>query len=274
MWASHTRKKLSLTPNMSTLADRRRSQILALLDGQLSLRTGDLIAQLGIPEAVIRKDLALLAELGLLKLLKDGAAAIPHNRLSRERSAKMELNREKKERIGEAAADLIRSGDSIILDAGTTPLQVATHICSDLRRSGALTVYTSSLKIFREIGSCPGIQMQLLGGIYLHEYESLAGPQTVELLKDIHADKVFLGADGITLSNGITTADILEADVDRYMLRASKEVIVVADSSKIGVIGLVTLLQLELVDRLVTDRDAPPDFVEMVTNLGVEVILA
>ena len=116
--------------------------------------------------------------------------------------------------------------------------------------------------------------MQLLGGIYLHEYELLAGPQTVELLKDIHADKVFLGADGITLSNGITTADILEADVDRYMLRASKEVIVVADLSKIGVIGLVTLLQLELVDRLVTDRDAPPDFVEMVTNLGVEVILA
>ena len=96
----------------------------------------------------------------------------------------------------------------------------------------------------------------------------------MEILKDIHADKVFLGADGITLSNGITTADILEADVDRYMLQASQEVIVVADSSKIGVIGLVTLLQLEGVDRLVTDQGAPPDFVETVAGLGVEVILA
>ena len=274
MRAPLARKELSLRVNMGTLADRRRSQILALLDNQRSLRTGDLSAQLGAPEATLRKDLRLLAELGLLKLLSDGAAAIPHYRLSRERSARMELNREKKERIGQAAAGLIRAGDSVILDAGTTPLQVASHICSDLRVSGALTVYTSSLKIFREIGACPGIRMLLLGGIYLHEYESLAGPQTVDILKDIHADKVFLGADGITISNGVTTADILKADVDRYMLQASQEVIVVADSSKIGVIGLVTLLQLEQVDRLVTDQDAPPDFVELATNLGVEVILA
>lgn len=259
---------------MGTLADSRRSQIMRLLDGHRSLSTVELSVQLNAPEATVRKDLVFLAELGLLKLLGDGAAAIPHYRLSRERLEQMELHRQKKERIGQAAADLIHAGESVILDAGTTPLQVASHICSDLRLSGALKVYTSSLRIFREIGACPGIRMTLLGGIYLHEYEALAGPQTVDILKDIQADKVFLGADGMTASNGITTADILEADVDRYMLQASREVIVVADSSKIGVIGLVTLLQLEQVDRLVTDRDAPPEFVEKATNLGVEVILA
>jgi DeoR/GlpR family transcriptional regulator of sugar metabolism len=259
---------------MGTLADRRRTQIMSLLDSQRSLSLEELSAQLGAPEATVRKDLALLAELGLVKPLSDGAAAIPHYRLSRERQEKMELNRERKERIGQMAAGLICAGDSVILDAGTTPLQVASHICSELRLSGDLTVYTSSLRIFREIGSCPGIRMRLLGGIYLHEYESLAGPHTVEILKDIQADKVFLGADGLTLSNGVTTADILEADVDRYMLQASQEVIVVADSSKIGVIGLVTLLQLDQVDRLVTDREAPPDFVETLINLGVDVILA
>jgi DeoR/GlpR family transcriptional regulator of sugar metabolism len=259
---------------MGTLADRRRTEILALLDSQRSLSTGELSQLLGAPEATLRKDLALLADLGLLKLLSDGAAAIPHYRLSRERQERMQLNREKKERIGEAAAGLIHPGESVILDAGTTPLQVASHICSDLRLAGGLTMYTSSLRIFREIGACPGIRTHLLGGIYLPEYESLAGPQTVETLKGIRADKVFLGSDGITLSSGVTSSDILEADVDRYILQASRQAIVVADSSKIGVIGLVTLLQIEQVDTLVTDRDASPEFVDLVESLGVQVILA
>jgi DeoR/GlpR family transcriptional regulator of sugar metabolism len=259
---------------MRTLADRRRMEILALLDSQRSLSTVELSALLAVPEATLRKDLALLAELGLLKLLSEGAAAIPHYRLSREKKERMRLNREKKERIGQAAAGLIHAGESVILDAGTTPLQVASHICADLRLSGALTIYASSLTIFREIGACPGIRMHMLGGIYLHEVESLAGPQTVETLKGIRADKVFLGADGLTLSNGVTTADILEADVDRYMLQASRQVIVVADSSKIGVIGLVTLVKLEELDILVTDQDAPPEFVDRAASLGVQVILA
>ena len=259
---------------MNTPADRRRSQIMALLDNQRSVRMGDVSAQLGIPVATVRRDLAVLDDLGLLKLSRYGAVAIPHYRTSKEHSARMNLNREKKERIGRAAAGLIQVGERIILDAGTTPLQVARHICSDLRLSGALTLYTSSIPIFREIGSCPGIRLVLLGGIYLPDYESLAGPQTVEIVKDIQADKVFMGADGITLTNGITTADILEADVDRAILQASREVIVVADSSKIGVIGLVSLIQLEKVHKLVTDLDAPLHFMEAVRALGVEVILA
>lgn len=215
-----------------------------------------------------------MEERGLLKRVQDGAVALPHFRLRQMHSAKMNLNREKKERIGQAAASLIQAGESLILDTGTTPLQVARHICADLRASGNLTVYTASLPIFREIGTCPGIRLVLLGGIYLPDYEALAGPQTVQQLKGIHADKVFLGTDGITLSNGVTTANILEGDVDRYMLRASQEVIVVADSSKIGIIGLVSLIQLEAVDNLVTDAGAPVDFVETVCSLGVEVILA
>ena len=258
---------------MSILADRRRSQVLAFVDNKRSATTSDLSAQLGVSEATIRKDLTVLDDLGLLKLLRDGAVAIPHYRLSKELSARKNLNREKKERIGRAAANLIQAGESAILDSGTTPLQVAHHICSDLRISGALTIYTSSLPIFREIGNCPGIRLVLLGGIYLPDYESLVGPQTVEILKHVHAEKIFLGADGITLSNGITTANILEADVDRYMLQASRDVIVVADSSKIGVIGLVTLIQLDQVNKLVTDMDAPPDFVESIRDLGVEVTL-
>lgn len=259
---------------MTTIADQRRFQIMALLEIQRRVSTRDLSAQLGIADAPIRRDLVILEKLGLLKRVRDGAVAIPHYRQGKEHSAKMNLNREKKERIGQAAASLIHAGESVVLDSGTTPLQVARHICSDLRLSGDLTIYTASLPIFHEIGSCPGIRLMLLGGIYLPEHEALVGPQTIKNLQDVQADKLFLGADGITLSNGVTTAGILEADVNQYMLRASKEVIIVADSSKIGIIGLVSLIDLNRVNKLVTNQDAPPDFVEAVRNRGVEVLLA
>lgn len=259
---------------MTTLADQRRFQIMALLESQRRISTRDLSAQLGVADGAIRRDLVILEELGLLKRVQDGAVAIPHYLLGKEHAAKMSLNREKKERIGLVAAGLIQAGDSVILDSGTTPLQVAHHICSDLRLRGDLTIYTASLPIFHEIGSCPGIRLMLLGGIYLPEHAALVGPQTIRNLLGIQADKLFLGADGITLSKGVTTAGILEADVNQYMLQASKEVIVVADSSKIGTIGLVSLIHLEQVNKLVTDRDAPSDFLDAVRHLGVEVILA
>jgi DeoR family transcriptional regulator, fructose operon transcriptional repressor len=258
---------------MATFADQRRLQIMACLESQQRIVTRDLSASLGVSEASVRKDLCVLEELGLLKRIQNGAVAMPHFRLEKDHVVKMNLNRDRKERIGQAAASLIQTGECVILDAGTTPLQVAKHICTDLRDTGDLTVYTPSLSIFRELGACPGIHLVLLGGIYLPQNEALVGPQTVEYLKDIHVDKVFFGADGVTLTNGVTAANILEADVDHYMVQASKEVIVVADSSKIGVIGLVALAALDKVNTLVTDVDAPVDFVEAARNLGVKVIL-
>jgi len=258
---------------MTTIADQRRFQIMTLLESRRRASTRDLSSQLGVPDAYIRRDLVILEDLGLIKRVQDGAVAIPHYRQAKEHSAKMDLNREKKEHIGRVAAGLIQASESVILDSGTTPLQVARHICADLRLSGDLTIYTASLPIFHEIGSCPGIRLMLLGGIYLPEHEALIGPQTIKNLQDVQADKVFLGADGITLSNGVTTAGILEADVNQYMLKASKEVIIVADSSKIGIIGLVSLIHLNHVDKLVTNLDAPPDFVDEVRHLGVEVFL-
>jgi len=259
---------------MTTLADQRRFQIMALLESQRRISTRDLSAQLGVADASIRRDLVILEELGLLKRVPDGAVAIPHYLRGKEHTTKMNFNREKKERIGQVAAGLIQTGESVILDSGTTPLQIARHICSDLRLSGGLTIYTASLPIFHEIGSCPGIRLMLLGGIYMPEHEALIGPQTIKNLQEVRADKIFLGTDGITLSKGVTTAGVLEADVNQYMLRASEEVIVVTDSSKIGIIGLVSLIQLNQVNKLVTDREAPPEFVEAVCDLGVEVILA
>ena len=178
-----------------------------------------------------------------------------------------------KERIGRAAAQLIRPGDRLIFDSGTTVLQVARNLSGDLLTSGNLTVITSSLPVIYELGAWKSIHLLLLGGIYLPEWQVTVGPQTIANLATLHADKVFLGADGMTLSHGVTTANVLEAEVDRAMIKAADEVILVAESSKIGGIGLTTILPLDRVNKLITDEAAPAAFISTLRDTGVEVLL-
>ena len=168
---------------------------------------------------------------------------------------------------------MVHRGESLIFDSGSTPLQVARCLDSDLLQSGNLTIITAHLPVVRQLGHWPGVHLILLGGIYVPAYEVLVGPQTVEQLKGLHVDKIFLGADGMTLSHGFTTANVLEAEVDRAMAQAATEVIVVSDSSKIGGIGLTTIMPVSGIDKLITDTDAPLDFVAALRDLGIQVIL-
>jgi DeoR/GlpR family transcriptional regulator of sugar metabolism len=185
----------------------------------------------------------------------------------------MRCHLEEKERIGQAAAEMIGAGDRLIFDSGTTVLQVARSISGDVLNSGNLTVITGSLPVVRELGAWKGVHIILLGGVYLPEYELVVGPQTINNLKGLYADKMFIGTDGLTLSHGLTTANVLEAEVDQAMIKAASEIIIVADSSKIGVIGLTTIIPLDKADKLITDSKAPPDFVAVLRDQGVEVIL-
>ena len=258
---------------MASVVEQRRSKIIIELGRAQSLRVNDLSDRLGVSEVSIRRDLQILEDNGLLKRVHGGAVAVPDQTVGEALSTRWYQNLEKKERIGRAAAAMIQRDDRLLVDSGTTPLQVVRHIAPELLASGNLTVITASLPIGREVGSHPGVHLILLGGVYLPTYDLVIGPQTIDNLKNLHADKLFLGTDGLTFSQGITTANVLEAEVDRAMVNASSEVIVVSDSSKIGVIGLVTIMPLTQIDKLVTDSDAPQDFVEELREQGVEVIL-
>ena len=257
---------------MASVVEQRRSRIIIELGRAQSLKVNDLSDRLGVSEVSIRRDLQILEDNGLLKRVHGGAVAIPDQTVGEALSTRWYQNLEKKERIGRAAAAMIQRGDRLIIDSGTTPLQVARHIAPELLASGNLTVITASLPIARELGSHPGVHLILLGGVYLPTYDLVIGPQTIDNLKNLHADKLYLGTDGLTFTQGITTANVLEAEVDRAMVNASSEVIVVSDSSKIGVIGLVTIMPLIEIDKLVTDSEAPQDFVEELRGQGVEVV--
>ncbi|MCU0500633.1 MAG: DeoR/GlpR family DNA-binding transcription regulator [Anaerolineae bacterium] len=259
---------------MDTQADIRRHAILDELAQRQAVRVSELSQAFGVSEVSVRRDLSYLERQGLLRRIHGGAVPVPHVQApSVQAVAGTGAHAAEKANIGRAAAELVRPGDRLLFDSGTTVLEVARHLPPDLRESGNLTVITSSLPIVRELGPCKGIHLILLGGVFLPQYEVVVGPPTIAQLSELHADKLFLGADGLTFARGVTTANMLEAEVDRAAIAAASQVILVADSSKIGLIGLTTIMPLADVEKLITDGGAPPDFVGELRRQGVEVIL-
>jgi len=117
------------------------------------------------------------------------------------------------------------------------------------------------------------VQLILLGGLYLPLQEVVVGPQALSSLGELHADKMFLGAGGLSLELGTMTATVLDAEVDRASVKAADQVIAVIDSSKIGRKGLASVVPLTAIDLLITDSDAPANFVAQVRGLGVETMI-
>jgi DeoR/GlpR family transcriptional regulator of sugar metabolism len=259
---------------MDTQADKRRHAILEELAQQQAVRVTELSQTFGVSEVSVRRDLSHLERQGFLRRIHGGAVSVSTARahLSQAMSGSSAHAAEKAS-IGRAAAELVHPGERLLFDSGTTVLEVARQLPLDLRESGNLTVITSSLPIVRELGPCKGIHLILLGGVFLPQYEVVVGPQTIAQLRGFHADKLFLGADGLTFAKGVTTANVLEAEVDRAAIAAASQVIIVADSSKIGLIGLTTIMPLDEVKKLITDGGAPAEFVGELRRQGVEVIL-
>jgi DeoR/GlpR family transcriptional regulator of sugar metabolism len=259
---------------MDTETDKRRHAILDELTQRQAVRVTELSQAFGVSQVSVRRDLSHLEREGFLRRIHGGAVPVPNARaqLSQAMSGTT-AHASEKASIGRAAAELVRPGERLLFDSGTTVLEVARHLPPDLRESGNLTVITSSLPIVRELGPCKGIHLILLGGVFLPQYEVVIGPPTVAQLNGLHADKLFLGADGLTFARGVTTANVLEAEVDRAAIAAASQVIIVADSSKIGLIGLTTIMPLDDIKKLITDAGAPAEFVGELRRQGVEVIL-
>jgi len=254
-------------------ASQRRALILETLKRTQIVQVSELSQLFGISMVSVRRDLEILEQKGHLKRIHGGAVAVQAQGVSDLLKMKAEDKPLIKERIGKVAAELINKFDNIIIDSGTTPLQVAKNIPYDLLNHGNLSIITNSLPILHALGTEKGVHMIFLGGIYLPNYDVVVGPRTVEQVKTLHADKLFLGTDGLTFNQGTTSANQLEAEVSQAMVAASGEVIVVSDSSKIGSIGLTTIVPITEINKLITDKDAPDDFVGQLRDQGVEVIL-
>lgn len=251
----------------------RRERILSLLREGGRVRVTDLVAALGVTDTSIRRDLACLEGEGKLRRVHGGAVALPSDPRAERYTEKLSVRLAEKRRIGTAAAEMVEPGDVLIIDSGTTTLQVAVAIPGTLRSGGMLTMVTNSLPLVGELRTWPAPNLVLLGGYYLPDYQATVGPQAIEQLSRISAHKVFLGADGLTVAEGITTGHVLMADVDRLMGERARQVIVTTDSSKLGRAGLARVIPIQKIHMLITDHDAPADIVDAIRAEGVEVRL-
>lgn len=260
--------------NQDLNAAERRSQIAQMVREQGRVFVSDLVKKFNLTETSIRRDLILLEKDHRLKRVHGGAISIPGNFRTDTFAEKEKLQISAKGSIGKVAAKMINHGNIILLASGTTTLQIVRHISPELRMNNLITLVTSSLPVANEILTWPSPNLTILGGLYLPDYQATVGPQTINLLNDITADIAFLGADGLTVEGGATTANVLIAETDRKMVERARRTILVADSSKIGQAGFVPIRLISSFDMLITDVNAPPDFVDSVRQMGVEVIVA
>ena len=251
----------------------RRSLIAQMVMENGTVFLTDLVARFKVTETSIRRDLTLLEEAGRLKRIHGGAVQASGNLRTDSFLEKIQLHSAAKQRIGKAAAEMIKPHDVLLFDSGTTTLQIVKQISPELRQGSSITLVTNSVPISQEILAWPSPNLIVLGGIYLPDFQATAGPQTLHQLNELTADCVFLGTDGLTLNGGVTTANILMAEVDRLMVERSRKAVLVTDSSKFGRIGFVPAAALTKFQMIITDTDAPADLVASITDLGVEVRL-
>jgi DeoR/GlpR family transcriptional regulator of sugar metabolism len=255
-------------------ARERRAQIVRLVAEHERVSVADLTSRFLVTDASIRRDLTILEDEGRLHRVRGGAVGGAAARHFGIYAGKARERREEKARIGAAAAGMISVGDVVFLDSGTTVAAIAARIPGPLRRSNAITVVTHSLPVVEEIGAWESPHLICLGGLYLPDYRAFVGPQAIASVRELSADIVFLGCEGLTIEQGLTTPHVLVAEVGAMMAARARRVVVVADSSKLGQSGFTPIVPITTVDALVTDSAASPDHLERIRAAGVEVILA
>jgi DeoR/GlpR family transcriptional regulator of sugar metabolism len=171
--------------------------------------------------------------------------------------------------IGRAAARLVKDGDSLALDVGTTVMDVAKSIVGIQN----LTVVTASLHVANILADAPGIRLIISGGIVRGGEWSMIGHIAERTLRDFRVDKAFIGVGALDLNAGLSEYNLEDALVKRVIIEQAAQVIVTADSSKLGHTSLVSVAPLSVVDVLVTDSQASPSFLDALREKGVEVIL-
>jgi DeoR/GlpR family transcriptional regulator of sugar metabolism len=260
-------KSGSLT--MMIPAERRR-RILSRTRTDGVVSTQELAEQLDVSELTVRRDLKVMADEGLLVRTRGGASmrgSLAQELTYLEKTA--EAHREKVA-IAARAAELVESGDSVILGPGTSTLELANQI----KQVSDLTVVTNSLLVIDALMSVSNVQVEVTAGSLRRSIRALVGPLTEESLRTLKVNKVFISGNGVTRERGLTTPEVTVASSDRALVAAGEKRIVLADHTKIGKDTMWQTMSVDQMDVLVTDQQAPVDDLDALRNAGVEVIIA
>lgn len=247
----------------------RQRELTRLLARMGRLSVTQICEQFNISEATARRDLEALSEQGLIQRVHGGAIPVRHAAPEEPVLRRSHEQEAEKERIGRAAANLVQDGETVFLGSGTTVLQVAQHLVTR-----NLTVITNSLPVINLMSGRDNITLIALGGMLRDSELSFIGHITEQALSEVRADKVIIGIRAISLDQGLTNDYLPETLTDRAILKVGRENIIVADHTKCGVISTAFVAPLTSINKLITDDQTDPEFIEALRAQGIEVIVA
>ncbi len=250
------------------LVAERRHRIVELLREHGRVTVEALAERFATSAVTIRTDLATLEAGGALERTH-GGALLRREEDDQPIAVKQTRHHAEKVRIAKVAASLIEDGETIILDSGTTTAEVARQIRKLEGRS--INVITNALNIAVVLAEMSFVRLIMPGGILRPESNSLSGPMAEAALADLQADRLFLGADGLDPERGVMTPHLAEAQLNAKMIAISRQVIVVADSSKLERRNISLIARVEQLHMLITDTGANPDVVAELERRGVAV---
>lgn len=253
-------------------APERHQAILAGSRSAGRVEVNTLAATLSVTPETIRRDLSVLERRGLLRRVHGGAVAIESLGIEPGIADRESRFAAEKKRIAQAAVrqlEQLPEHATIVLDAGTTTVRVAELLPTDQE----ITVVTNGLPIATVLASRPNVTLHLVGGLMRGRTLATVGPWAERVLAEIHADLLFLGANGITPDRGVTTPDLAEATVKRALVGAARRVVMLADHTKVGRTDFAKVVDLDEVDLLITDDGLDADLCTELTDAGLLVEL-
>jgi len=248
----------------------RRMKIMQKLSVNDQVFVIDLSKEFGVSEVTIRNDLEQLESKKLLIRARGGAMSTTQVvSFDMHLGEKHKLHLSEKVKIGKAAAKLIKESDTLILDSGTTTLEIARNIEPSYSN---VTVITNALNIANHLVSLQNVNLIIPGGVLRKNSLSLIGPLAEKSFRNFFVDKVFLGVDGFDTLNGISTPNIEEAFLNQIMIDVAREVIVVADSSKFLRKSLAFICKLDRIDTVITDSGILDEDKKRLEDAGIKII--
>lgn len=261
---------VSINTTPKDVTTDRRAKIIEEIETFGIVKVSDLSKKFGVSDVTIRNDLVQLEKKNILVRAHGGAMKFQRVGVDFELDIKSKKNLLEKERIGKKAASLIKDGDTIILDSGTTTLQIAKNVS----KIKDLTVITNSLNIAGQLVDFQNVKVIMPGGNLRRKSLSLIGPIAENTLKNYYCDKAFLGVDGIDTSYGISTPNSEEAYLNNIMINISREIFVVTDSSKFLRKSFAYIAPLSKINTVITDSKIPNEEKISLENSNTNLIIA
>lgn len=256
----------------SKRAEDRKEEILSLIRTRNRVYVAELSEKLMVSEVTIRKDLQELERRGETKRVHGGAINVYNTGVEPNLLELEQINIEEKRAIAAKAFEQMDDNDVLFMDASTTTRAIVPLICQHPEKR--LTIITSSVLMAADLANVEHVTLFMIGGTMRGTMCCVEGPYSIDFIREFHADKVFFGANGFDVDDGITITNVNASLLKRAMIEHSAQVYLLADSSKFNCVTLSRVCPLNRIDFLITDANFAPDDIALIEQQGVEVIIA